>query len=107
MKKIFIALGLGVAAGLIDIIPMLIMNLSVYATVSAFLHWVVLGLIIPFVNWNLRSWVKGIVIALISILPVMVLVKMKPEDVIPMTISSIILGALIGLFGKKWIHTKV
>jgi len=107
MKKIFIALGLGLVAGVIDIIPMVLMHLSVYATVSAFMHWVVLGLIIPFVSWKMRSWVKGIVIALISILPVMVLVEMKLEDIIPMTISSIILGALIGLFGKKWVNTKL
>lgn len=104
MKKVGVALGLGVVAGIVDVVPMLIMGLSISATLSAFVHWVVLGLIIPFVNWNLRSWVKGVVVALISILPVMLLVVGEhPADLIPMTISSIILGALIGLFGKKWI----
>lgn len=104
MKKIRIALSLGVVAGIIDVIPMLAMGLSMNATVSAFLHWVVLGLIIPYLNWSFRSWVKGMVVALISTLPIMILVvKDNPKDLIPMTISSIILGALIGLFGKKWI----
>lgn len=104
MRKISIALSMGVTAGVVDVIPMLIMHLSIYATISAFVHWVVLALIIPFVNWDLRSWVKGMFVAFISILPVMILlVETNPKDLIPMILSSLILGGLIGLFGKKWI----
>lgn len=104
MKKIRIALGLGTVAGLVDITPMLLMNLSTHAIASAFVHWVVLGLIIPFVNWNLRSWVKGMLIATLAALAVMILVaETNITDIIPMILSSLILGALIGLFGKKWI----
>ncbi len=30
-----------------------------YANVSAFFHWVVLGLIIPFVAWDISHWLRG------------------------------------------------
>ena len=46
MDKILIALLIGVVAGLIDVIPMIIQKMEKSANLSAFSHWVVLGLII-------------------------------------------------------------
>lgn len=105
MKKFSVALSLGFAAGIVDVIPMLIMNIDMNAIVSAFIHWLVLGIVIPFIKWDMRSWVKGMLVAVISALPIMALVyENGPADLVPIAISSLVLGALIGLFGKKWIH---
>jgi hypothetical protein len=49
MNNILIALFIGIVAGIIDVIPMLIKKIDKFASLSAFAHWVVLGLIIPFV----------------------------------------------------------
>ena len=104
MNDFLIALLIGIAAGLIDVVPMIIMKLKKVATISAFTHYLVLGLIIPFVNWNLSPWITGVIISFLSTLPVMIIVY--PNDkksLIPKTIFSNILGAGIGLAGAKFI----
>ncbi|PIF06058.1 MAG: hypothetical protein CSA36_03630, partial [Draconibacterium sp.] len=58
-------------------------------TISAFVHYFALGLIIPFVNWGITPWLTGIVIALLTSIPIIVF--------------SLILGARIGIAGAKFI----
>ncbi len=104
MNSILIAILIGLVAGLIDVTPMIIMKLEKVANISAFVHYFVLGLIIPFVSWDIAPWVKGIIISFLSVLPVMIIVYPKDKKaVIPMTIFAIILGAGIGLVGDKFI----
>ena len=50
MNDFFVAILIGLIAGLIDAIPMIIQKLDKYDTVSAFVHCFALGLIIPFVD---------------------------------------------------------
>lgn len=104
MKDILIAIAIGLIAGLIDVIPMIIQKLDKSSNISAFIHYFALGLIIPFVNWDLTPWIKGILIALLTSIPFMVLVFPKDKKaIIPMIIFSLILGAGIGIAGAKFI----
>ncbi|MCD4770064.1 MAG: hypothetical protein K8R35_07860 [Bacteroidales bacterium] len=57
MNDFVIALLIGLIAGIIDVIPMIIMKLEKVANISAFTHYFVLGLIIPFVDWDLSPWI--------------------------------------------------
>ncbi len=104
MNEILIALIIGIVAGIIDVIPMIIQKTDKYANLSAFFHWVVLGLIIPFVSWNIAPWLKGLIIAEITVIPILLIVA--PEDkkaIIPITIMSAILGVGVGLAGAYFI----
>ena len=104
MNNILTAILIGIVAGLIDIFPMIIMKLDKVANISAFTHYFVLGLIIPFVDWNLSPWISGVIISLLTTLPVMIIVYPKDKkSLIPMTIFAIVLGAGIGLAGAKFI----
>lgn len=104
MNDIYIALVIGIIAGVIDIIPMIIQRIDKYASFSAFGHWVVLGLIIPYVNWNIQPWLKGILLALLTAIPIMIMVYPKDKKaLIPMAIFSVILGAGVGFAGAKYI----
>ena len=104
MNNILIATIIGLVAALIDVIPMIIQKLDKTSCISAFIHYFVLGLIIPFVNWELTPWLKGMVISLMMALPVMVIVYSKDKKaIIPMTIFSLVLGAGIGIAGAKFI----
>lgn len=101
MNNIIIALLIGIAAAIVDVVPMMIQKLDKYACISAFIHWVALGLIIPFVNWEITPWLKGLIIAEISTLSVMALVFAKePKSIIPIVIFTAILGSLVGYFGS-------
>lgn len=104
MNNLLIAITIGVVAGVIDIIPMIIKKLDKQAIFSAFVHYFVLGLIIPFVNWDVSGWIKGITIALLTAIPVMIIVYPKDKQaLIPMIVLSIILGAGIGVAGAVFI----
>ncbi|MCK5077843.1 MAG: hypothetical protein KAR38_15780 [Calditrichia bacterium] len=104
MKKILTGLLIGTIAGIIDVIPMIIQGLNWYANISAFSHWVVLGVIIPFVNWNIKAWLKGLIIGEITAIPIMIIVlKDDPASIIPIFIFSTILGILVGISGQKFV----
>ena len=104
MNSILIALLIGIIAGIIDVIPMIIQKLDKHASWSAFVHWIVLGLLIPFVDWNIAPWLKGLIIGEIGVLPIMILVF--PEDkkaLLPIVIMSAILGIGVAVAGAKFI----
>ena len=104
MSEILIALLIGTVAGIIDVIPMIIQKMDKYANLSAFFHWVVLGLIIPFVSWDIAPWLKGLIIAEISAVPILFIVAPKDKKAImPITIMSAILGVIVAISGKAFI----
>jgi len=104
MKNIFIALIIGVSAAIIDVVPMIIQRIDKSACVSAAIQWIVLGLIIPYVNWDMQAWIKGLVIGEMMALPIMILVFSKdPKSVIPIIVFSAILGTAVGMAGAKFI----
>ncbi|HAF28585.1 MAG TPA: hypothetical protein DCG75_06010 [Bacteroidales bacterium] len=104
MNNILIALIIGIVAGTIDVIPMIIQKLDKYASLAAFTHWVVLGLIIPFVSWNIDPWLKGIIIGEIAIVPTLFMVL--PHDkkaFFPIVIMSAFLGIGVAIAGARFI----
>jgi hypothetical protein len=105
MTNFFIALGIGIAAGLIDAVPMLLQKMDKFSCLSAFFHWLALGLIIPFVHWNgLAPWLTGLIIGELSAVPVILMVF--PQDrkaMLPMIIFSAVLGIGVALAGAQWI----
>lgn len=104
MKNIFIALIIGLSAAIIDVVPMIFQRIDKSACISAFVQWTVLGLIIPYVNWDMQPWLKGLIIGELAALPIMVLVFAKePKSVIPIIVFSAILGTAVGLAGARFI----
>ena len=105
MENILIALAIGIVAGLVDVTPMIIRKLDKTACWSAFTHWIALGLIIPFVNWGIQPWLKGLIIAELSAIPIMIIVsKIDKKSLIPISIFSAILGIGVGVVGSIFIH---
>jgi hypothetical protein len=104
MKEIIIALLIGIIAGIIDVIPMIIQKLKKRANISAFIHWVFLGLIIPFVHWDIPAWSKGLIIGVLAAIPVLILVSENDrKSIIPIIAFSAILGIGVALAGAKFI----
>lgn len=104
MKNIFITLIIGISAAILDVVPMIIQRIDKSACISAFIQWIVLGLIIPYVNWDMQPWLKGLTIAELTVLPIIVLVFAKePKSIIPIIIFSAILGVAVGLAGARFV----
>lgn len=102
MKKYIIGIILGSIAGIIDVIPMIIQNLTWDANISAFSMWIVVGFLIAAVDLKINSIIKGILIAFLVLLPSAILIGWKePVSLIPITIMTVILGALLGFSMHK------
>jgi hypothetical protein len=97
MKRIKIGLLLGIAAGIIDAIPMILQNLTWDANISAFAMWIVVGFIISIIDLKLNSILKGIIVAFLVLLPTAILIGWKePISLMPIVIMTTILGGLLG-----------
>ena len=68
---------------------------------SAFIQWVVLGVIISYSNvFGLESWLNGLVVAVLLSLPIAILVMKNDRESVPVIlIMSAVLGSLVGLIG--------
>jgi hypothetical protein len=104
MNKLIKALLLGMAAGILDVIPMIFQNLSWQTNLSAFLHWLGLSVIITYARLPISGWLSGLLIAMLTGIPIAVLVaESSTSAVIPILLSSAILGSLIGFMIEKTI----
>jgi len=98
MKKTIIGIGLGAIAGIIDVIPMLIMKLTWDANISAFLMWVIIGFFISAIDIKINAILKGILISYLVLLPAAILIGWgDPKSLIPIIVMTTILGALLGI----------
>jgi hydrogenase/urease accessory protein HupE len=101
-SKIQKSLLFGALAGIIDVIPMLLQNLTWDANLSAFAQWVVAGFLISTSELKLPGYQKGLLISLLLLIPVGILVGWKePMSLIPMFAMTVILGSALGHLLEK------
>lgn len=106
-KRVKTGILLGVVAGIIDVIPMILQNLTWDANLSAFIMWVVVGFLIATIDLNIYSIAKGILIAFLALLPSAILIGwQEPISLIPITIMTLILGGLLGFSIDKIMKPK-
>ncbi len=102
-NKLIFGIGLGIIAGVVDVIPMILQKLTWDANLSAFSMWVVVGFLIASSNLKLNGVLKGIIISYITIIPVAFLIGWRePLTLVPIGIMSLILGSLLGYFIEKY-----
>lgn len=101
MDTLLLSVIIGVIAGVIDIIPMILQKLDKRATISAFLQYffvsvIIVNIDIPHIAW----WLQGGLISLALALPVVVIVSTEDKKAVPVILTmAVILGTLIGLAG--------
>jgi hypothetical protein len=107
MKKIKVGLLLGIVAGVIDVIPMIMQNLTWDANISAFTMWIVVGFLIATIDLNINPIIKGILTAFLVLLPTAILIGWKePVSLIPIVIMTTVLGGLLGFSINKILTEK-
>jgi len=101
-RKIIIGTFLGIVAGIIDIIPMIIQKLPIHSILSAFSMWVVLGFIINTSALKVNGALKGLLLSFLVILPTAILIgQAEPISLIPISIITVILSLLLGFVSDK------
>ena len=82
---------------------MIIQKLDKHANWSAFIHWVVMGIIISYIQIPLSPWLKGLLIAELSIISVIIIISKEDKNaIIPIIAMSAILGILVGISTAKF-----
>lgn len=103
MRKLPSAVAIGVFAGVIDVIPMLVQKIDAASCWSAFVHWVVLSVLISYVRAPLADWAKGAAIGFFSALSVVILVAQSdPASILPILATSLVLGGLVGVLTRRF-----
>ncbi|HBV88618.1 MAG TPA: hypothetical protein DEF42_18710 [Desulfosporosinus sp.] len=104
MGKLIMSLMIGLMAGIIDIIPMIFQKLDKYSITSALIQWIVAGYVITHIQIGIKGWLKGLIIAVLMGLPIIVLVmKNDPESTVAILIMCVVLGSLVGFVGDKYV----
>jgi hypothetical protein len=102
MNRFAKAVALGVVAGVLDVLPMVALKSNPWAMASAFTHWVVLGVLIAYLQVNLRTWIKGLLVGGASAVPVVLMVyPVEPTGIVPISVMSLLLGSLVGYVAGK------
>lgn len=100
IRDILISILIGIAAGTIDIIPMIKQKLSKAACVSAFLQYLFVSIVIINIHLPFLWFIKGSVVSFALALPIAVLISendRKASSII--LLNSVILGLLISVAG--------
>lgn len=107
MNKIVAGLVLGLVAGIIDVIPMILQKLTWNANLSALTMWIIAGFLISTSELKLNSILKGILISFLVLTPNAIIIGWyKPTNLIPISIMTLVLGALLGFTIDKIGKTK-
>jgi hypothetical protein len=99
MNVLFIGIIVGVVAGVLDALPMIIKELDRKDTISAFVQWfftsIVIALVdIPGVAW----WLEGSIIGMALATPIVIIVSKTDKKSVPVILStSVVLGAIVGV----------
>lgn len=101
MDKLAFFLIVGLVAGTIDIIPMIIQKLPKRSTLSAFFHYlfvsiIILNVDIPHITW----WLKGGIVGLALAIPMIIQIGNTEKKSLPIiALNAIVLGTLVSLAG--------
>jgi hypothetical protein len=104
VKHFLLSLVIGLIAAVIDTAPMIIRKMDKFFIISAFFTWVILGIFIPKINFVSISFLNGIIIAILFVLPMAFLIyKLDPKGLPVIIVTTVVLGCAVGFFSKIFI----
>lgn len=103
IKKTQFGIFLGIIVGIIDVTPMILQKMPWDANFSAFFHWIILGYLISIVNLRMKGYLKGLFLSILTMIPIAFLAWWNDYSaIIPMSISTIVFGLLLGFLIEKY-----
>jgi hypothetical protein len=108
MNKTAAGLICGAIAGFIDLVPMILQNLTWDANLAAFSMWLAVGFFTAHTSIKLIPVLKGILIAFICLLPSAFIIGWTmPESLIGISAMTLVLGALVGWLVNRLTKEKI
>lgn len=104
MKRIAAGALIGLIAGVIDVVPMVARGLPWSANGSAFLMWIVVGIIVAVSDFGLPAAVHGIVVGFLVLAPSAILIgAVEPLSLLPISVMTLLLGSGVGVAARRLI----
>lgn len=102
MSKFFKYIVVGVILGIIDVIPMVLMNLTWDANISAFSMWVIISYLLYSNNLKINHIVKSILLSFLVLIPNAILIAWNnPLNIVPVVIMTLLLSSIMGVVTGK------
>ena len=102
MKRIMVGIIVGAIAGIIDVIPMILQNLTWDANLSAFSMWIAIGFFLSTNTLKIPGILKGLIISFLALAPCAIIIGAKePFSLLPIGIMTVILGSICGTIIAK------
>ena len=107
MNNITLGILLGIAAGSIDVVPMILRRLPWEANISAFCLWVAAGFMIATSSLQIHPVLKGLLISFLILLPSAILIGwQEPISLVPIIVMTLLLGSALGYLIERFGEQK-
>ena len=102
MKKAVVILLIGAVAGVLDLIPLFLVNAPLFNMLAVLTFWLSTSLFIAYANLVKNYVLNGLLVSVILMLPMALAVSASnPKDFAPMMFVALLLGPLVGfLIGR-------
>jgi len=102
MNRLFASFAAGAVAGVVDVIPMIVLETSRAAMVAAFVHWLLLGFVITYLRLGLPGWLKGLLVGAAFSVPVIATLFESDASAVPqVAVMSALLGSALGFASSR------
>lgn len=97
MQHTITLLAIGVVIAILDIVPMIIKKLDAMFIISACAMWVIFGILLQEVHFTSYSWINGVLLAMLLLIPLLPLIfRLDKAALIQVIITTVIFGAIGG-----------
>jgi len=98
MKNALVILVVGLAAGLLDLIPLVMVKAPLFNMLAIMVFWLVAVFFMAKITLFRNPLLNGLVVAVLIMLPVVMTVyTVNPKDFVPMLSMAVLLGPLSGV----------
>ena len=106
MRNALVIIFVGMTAGLLDLIPLVLVKAPLFNMLAIILFWLVAVLFMAKTTLFRNAFLNGLAVAVLIMLPVVLTVyTVNPKDFLPMLSMAVILGPLSGAVVRKGLHT--
>lgn len=103
-KKLMVALIVGLIAGGLDLIPLIMVGAPMLNMVSIVAFWVVTSYFVANIELVKNGAINGLILSTLNMIPmVIVIYTINPKDFLPMLSMAVLLGPLVGFLNKRFI----
>jgi len=102
-KKTTIAIIIGLIAGILDLIPLILVSAPILNMISILMFWIVTSYFVAHVKLSKNTILNGLILSTLNMLPlVIVIYTVNPKDFMPMLSMAIVLGPLVGYLNGRF-----